>query len=272
MNRREFIGGAVAASVVSTWSGRAAAADAAKPWTVVDGVTLPDWAVREIDDGLARYRAWKGTDLTVAFPLVTDVHSHSPGLNASQSWRDQKSHVLFQRAIAAATESDFLVNLGDLDFDVNILGKAPDWMEVQPVIDGFVKAYAAETRPCLFSLGNHDHAKGRYTSKQFGDTFNRGINGPHGHDLHLSECGTWGYLDVASKKFRMVFLNTSDEGYLGLSAKQLQFLSDTLAAAPAGWHVAVMQHANIPGSRLPLRPRRPEERARVRLRLMSARG
>jgi len=62
--------------------------------------------VKIIGDGVARYRAWKGGDETVAFPLITDV-------------------------------------------------------------------YEKETLPALFCVGNHDHAKQRYTSKQFGDTFNR---------------------------------------------------------------------------------------------------
>lgn len=243
MERREFIAGAAA---FAAFGGKTAMAGEEKSWTKIDDIVLPEWAIASIEDGISRYRSWKGADMTVAFPLVTDVHSHHPGLAAPKSWRDSKCHILFQRAIAQATDSDFLVNLGDLDFDVNILGKAPEWAQVQAVIDGFVKVYANETRPCLFSVGNHDHAKGRYTSKQFGDTFNRGINAPHGHELHLSECGTWGYLDLAAKKFRMVFLNTSDEGYLGFSVKQMQFLSDTLASAPEGWHVAVMQHANIP--------------------------
>ena len=244
LERRAFIGGATA---FAAFAGKTASAEEAPDWAEVAGVELPDWAVKTIADGLGRYRAWKGTDLTVAFPLVTDLHSHNPCAGNEPNWRDSKCHVLFQRAIAQATGSDFLVNLGDLDFDVDILGKAPDWSKVQPVIDGFVAAYGKERRPCLFSVGNHDHAKGRYTSKQFGDTFNRGVNAPNGHDLHLSECGTWGYLDLPEKKFRMVFLNTSDEGYLGFSVKQMQFLSDTLASADEGWSVAVMQHANIPG-------------------------
>ena len=243
--RREFIGGAAAFAALAV-NGKALAAER-RPWATVDGIPLPDWAVAQIEEGISRYRAWRGADLTVSVPLVTDIHSHRPGLGNPPAWGDSKSHVFFQRAIAQAAESDFLANLGDLDFDIDILGKAPDWSKVQPVIDGFVAAYREETRPCLFSVGNHDHAKGRYTSKQFGDAFNRGINAPHGHELHLSECGTWGYLDLAEKKFRAVFLNTSDEGYLGFSAKQMQFLSDTLASAPEGWSVAVMQHANIPG-------------------------
>ena len=95
-------------------------------------------------------------------------------------------------------------------------------------------------------MGNHDHAKGRYTSQQFGDTFNRGINKGKGHNIVLSACGTWGYYDIPAKKFRMVFLNTSDEGYGGMSREQLQFLADTFLAAPEGWHVAVMQHIQVP--------------------------
>lgn len=243
IKRRDFIGGAAAFSFLSTTK----AFSSEKPsWAVVGNVELPTWAIAQIQDGAARYQAWRGSDQTVAFPLVTDLHSHFQGVARPAQWRDSKMHILFQRAIAEATGSDFLANLGDLDFDVNILGKAPEWSQVQPVIDGFVEVHQGEKRPCLFSMGNHDHAKARFTSKQFGDTFNRGVNAAKGVDLHLSECGTWGYLDLPDKRFRTVFLNTSDEGYLGFSVKQMQFLSDALSSAPEGWSVAVLQHANIP--------------------------
>ena len=129
-----------------TFLGMTAATAAARlhatsvPAWSVDGIPLPEWAVATIREGAARYREWKGTDETVAFPLITDIHSHAPGFNAtSPSWGDSKSHVIFQRAIAHATGSDFLANLGDMDFDVNILGAAPEWLKVQAVIGGFVK-------------------------------------------------------------------------------------------------------------------------------------
>lgn len=241
ITRRGFLA-ATAATVTAT-----ALSANEDPTLGIDGVAFPTWATEKIADGLKRFSAWKGADEVVSFPLITDVHSHAPGpTGTAPAWGDSKSHVLFQRAIAQATGADFLANLGDMDFDVNILGTTPDWTQVQPVIDGFVKLYSNERRPVLFTVGNHDHAKGRWTSKQFGDTFLRGINGPHGHDLHLSDCGTWGYYDIPAKKFRAIFLNTSDEGYLGFSVRQMQFLSDTLAAAPEGWNVAIFQHANIP--------------------------
>ena len=155
-SRRTFLGMTAATA--------AARLNAAPAWTV-DGIPLPEWAVAAIREGTARYRAWKGADETVAFPIITDIHSHAPGFNAeAPNWGDSKSHVVFQRAIAHATDSDFLANLGDMDFDVNILGATPEWDKVQPVIDGFVKVYEKEPLPTLFSMGNHDHARGRYTS------------------------------------------------------------------------------------------------------------
>ena len=41
----------------------------------VAGFALPDWAAGEIREGVTRYRAWKGEDAAVAFPLVTDGQS-----------------------------------------------------------------------------------------------------------------------------------------------------------------------------------------------------
>ena len=242
LSRRSFIGTAAATAVATRLD-----ATSTPCWTV-DGIQLPKWAVEAIRSGVARYMAWRGDDETVAFPLITDIHSHAPGLKTDPvDWNDTKSHVLLQRAIAQAADADFLANLGDMDFDVNILGAAPEWKDVQPVIDGFVKVYEKESKPVLFCLGNHDHARGRYTSRQFGDTFNRGVTQKNGHKTVLSECGTWGYYDIPAKKFRAIFLNTSDEGYGGFSRGQLQFLADAFASAPAGWHAIVLQHIQTPG-------------------------
>ncbi|MGN0852980.1 MAG: metallophosphoesterase family protein [Kiritimatiellia bacterium] len=240
MTRREFCRGSAGAA--AGWAAARAWAGGGLP---VDGVPLPAWAEKTIREGVARYRAWKGADEAVAFPLITDIHSHAASVCAPD-WRDTKAHVLFQRALAELADADFLVNLGDLDFDVNILGSAPDWSKVQPVIDGFVAAYAHEPRPVLFAMGNHDHARGRYASKQFGDTFNRGLNAGKRAVLDWGEDGTWGCLDIPAKKFRAIVLNTSDEGYLGFSVRQLQYLADRFSSAPDGWSVAVLQHANIP--------------------------
>lgn len=241
--RREFLS---SAACTAAMAGVGSAMGAAEDLTALS--TFPDWAVKRIEDGLRRYRAWKGADLTVAFPLVTDLHSHGVGFEVPVKWGDSRSHVLFQRAIAREVGADFLANLGDLDLDIDTNpGTAiPAKEQVEGVIDGFRKVYGGESRPVVFALGNHDHAKKQFSSKQFGDAFNRGIGRLGEHGAVLSDCGSWGYLDFPEKKFRAVFLNSSDEGYVGYSKAQLQFFADTLMTTPEGWHVAAMEHVSMP--------------------------
>ena len=89
VSRRGFIGAAVASAAVAGLH-----ADSGSSWTV-DGIPLPDWAADRIRSGVARYNAWRGTDETVAFPLITDVHSHEPGFAENPpNWNDPKSHIL----------------------------------------------------------------------------------------------------------------------------------------------------------------------------------
>ena len=42
------------------------------------------------------------------------------------------------------------MNLGDMDFDVDILGGVPDWKVVQGVIDGCVTANVSGTDPLFW--------------------------------------------------------------------------------------------------------------------------
>ena len=218
------------------------------PEDLTEWRSFPEWAVRRIEDGLRRYRAWKGTDVVFSFPLVTDLHSHGAGFDLPVKWGDSRSHVLFQRAIAHEVGSDFLANLGDLDLDINTdPGTAiPAQEQINGVVDGFRKVYGGESRPIVFTLGNHDHAKKQFTSQQFGDAFNRYIGRLEEHGAVLSKCGSWGYLDFPEKEIRVVFLNSSDEGYIGYSKEQLQFFADALMSTPDNWHVAAMEHVSMP--------------------------
>lgn len=210
----------------------------------LDGVAFPEWAVREIDDGLQRFARWKGDDQVISFTIVTDTHSHFLDLERPANWRDPRNHYLFLRKIAELAGSAAVLNLGDLDFD---LGRAsPTEEEIHKARDGFLKVLSSEMRPQIFTKGNHDSARGRMSSGEFGATFNVGLNRAKGHDLHLSKCGTWGYYDVPGGSVRVIFLNSSDEGYQGFSREQLQFLADCLAATPDGCGVLVVQHTNMP--------------------------
>lgn len=81
MTRRQFISGSLASAALLARGDVTAS---------VDGFAFPDWAVRQIDDGVRRYFDWKGADETVAFPLITDVHSKVFGLPDPNDWRDPK--------------------------------------------------------------------------------------------------------------------------------------------------------------------------------------
>lgn len=245
VNRRDFIGLSGCAGLQLTLPKVTQVALPRKEMKL-DGVVFPEWASREIDDGMYRFRAWKGSDDVLSFPIVTDTHSHFIKLVDPIDWRDPRRHYMFQRKIAELARSDALLNLGDLDFDIVISGgKAPPIEEVEASREGFRKVLASERRPMLFTKGNHDSARGRWDSKVFGMFFNRGLNAANGHRIKLSDCGSWGCYDIPEKNFRIIFLNTSDEGYLGFSRGQLQFLSDHLLSAPDGWGVLIAQHANL---------------------------
>lgn len=217
----------------------------------VDGHDFPDWAVEEIAEALARYRTWKGNETTIAFPVITDVHSNLVDDGSPFTWSNPRNHVYFLRKIAELVEADWISDLGDHDFDVSAFTPIP-FEEVRPIIAALVARYAREPRPVLFCQGNHDHSyengRARFTTADYGATFCRGINEPHGHMFVASACGTWGYYDVAAKRVRAIYLNTneSDSQVIGYSAAQLQFLADALMSAPDGWHVVLQQHADLP--------------------------
>ena len=247
VSRRGFLGGLGAAAVLPTVAEAKTPVFAEKEMSV-DGIALPEWAVARINDGMNRFLAWKGGDAVVAFPVMADSHSSTPGLAEPPDWNDPKRHYLYLRKIAELTESDFLANLGDMDLDMGFKDRPME--EIRLAMESFRRVLAPEPKPILNAMGNHDVARGKISPEVFGQFFNRGLNdGKPGVRIVYGECSTWGYFDVAAKKFRMIFLNTNDErggkrGGIGFSRRQLQFLADTLSATPDGWTVAVMQHTN----------------------------
>ncbi|MGN0846025.1 MAG: metallophosphoesterase family protein [Kiritimatiellia bacterium] len=205
---------------------------------------LPDWANAQIDEAVARYRAWKGADETVAFTFVTDVHSRLTETAAPIDFANSRHHVLFTQALADRAGCDFLVDGGDHDFE-NACKSDEEALKRMAVSEGVYRDYAA--KPVLFCLGNHDHgpALGRTTrpisSARFGDTFN-GLAERHGFKLVFGENRSWGSFDVPGKRFRAIFCNTSDCAYYGLSQGQIDFVAQALASMPADWTAAAFGH------------------------------
>ena len=211
------------------------------PWKVsLPAGAIPAWAEQEIAAAVARYNAWKGADTTVAFTVITDVHSRLVGLGDSVDWSDSLAHQILAQKAAARAGCDFLADLGDHDFQVG----PKDQAEVDARLATTQAIYAENPRPVLFALGNHDHGdpkkKTFVSSARFGETFN-GLMAKHGHAFKSGANKSWGYLDLPAKRTRVFVLNSSDEGYYGYSKAQLQFVADNLKLAP-GWTAAVCQH------------------------------
>lgn len=239
MDRRKFL--AMSCALAACGVGKAGPGDSVK---------IPEWAGREIAATLARYRAWKGGDVTVAFPIITDVHSKTTDLPEDLSFGDSKMHVFLAQHAADEAGADFLADLGDIDLDLGVpIDKnwppkfrfcSPE--EMQRRVETQRTIYRDWQRPVLFALGNHDHSRGRFSSAAFGDAFNRGITAAHGHKVTLGDDGSYGYYDVPAKKTRAIFLNSSDEGYYGYSVKQLAFLARALGTVPTGVTALLVQH------------------------------
>lgn len=267
MNRKEFIEGAVSAIVTFPSIGAIAGAG-----DVVSGKRLPTWALEQIAEGVARFRAWKGMDDVVSFPVMTDCHSKYYALSrhfleetdtdaevsfktsaaeanlsfeGEPNWTDPKVHILFMRHIAHEVGADFMADLGDHDFEYFVFKKPMPMSVVEIGMRAYRKLYEGEALPTLFARGNHDHSKGRITDEKYGETFNRSLNVGKNCALNLSSDGTFGWLDLQKKKFRVIFLNTSRGFKNGLFQEELQFLADSLSSTPDGWQTILLEHIPV---------------------------
>lgn len=234
LSRREFLKFGAAVAVLH---GFAAPEEGIRP-------DIPNWARKEIDAAVNRFRCWKGDDEVVAFVFLTDIHSCIESMPQRPDFSDSRFHALFAQVAADQAGCDFIVDGGDHDYE-----RGPQSTEaLQNRMSVTEAVYSGCTsRPVLFCLGNHDHGAARkgaerpISSAMFGDRFN-GLAVRHGHRIVFGENRSWGYYDVPDKKFRAIFVNTSDEGYYGFSTSQLEFIDKALASLPDGWVAALFGH------------------------------
>jgi hypothetical protein len=257
MNRREFITTCAAVAAIAATSLPLMAEDAKPPLPdyrkflpLRSRVTIPEWAKNEIATALNRYKAWKGDDMTVSFPIVTDIHSRLYDFPENFSFSDSKMHTLLAQKAAEEANADFVADVGDIDLDIGV-PITKDWppkfrnctpTELMHRVAVQQALYAECKLPVLFAVGNHDHSAGRFSSAEFGSAFNVAVNNDKGFKLNLCPTGDYGFYDMPAKKTRAIFLNTSDEGYYGYSIAQLNFFVNALATIPEGWTAVVLQH------------------------------
>jgi len=186
----------------------------------------------EKEDALSAYRQWKEDDMTVVFPIVTDVHVN----HTSRKYL----HCLEKDvAIDSLFDYDFMTNLGDIctKMDDNIL-------------EATARCMLAFDGVFVYVPGNHDfdgEAGRHYTQDELsGALLDPFIPRSDGR-LHRVEHKSYGWYDIPTKKCRVIFLDSMHTGtqegkYYSYGDTQMEWLDAKLRNTPKGWSVVVLSH------------------------------
>ena len=248
LSRRDLLkmgaGGAFAATVPGVASGRAAGASFPPP---------PDIEA-EIRVAQARYLRWKGTDETVTFPIVTDLHDGNPDIADPPDWMQPKMHIPIAVRAAELFAADFLAELGDIGED-----RDTDWKPVAlPVAERRYRSQeillGASPVPVIACIGNHDLSSTKFAlpSSSFGCRF-IGAQKRRGVPFVAGPDEDYGYLDLPGKRVRAIFLNTTDlnaynterREWCGISDAQRDFVARALKVPTPEWSVIVLSHITL---------------------------
>ena len=176
---------------------------------------------------------------SVTFIAMSDMHEMG-----DSDWSDPTIIERYQRAnlnagqgakrIADQIDLDFFANLGDLVWGASNT-TLHDW--AQSVVKA--RGYTAGIEPlteCFFTPGNHDVDY---------------AGGYHDENLVVGMIGSYRYVDLESKKVRVICLNTADttdgtDGVERVSGKQLQWFANALdlsaKADAAKWGIIILSH------------------------------
>lgn len=188
-----------------------------------------------IDSAYQRFLQWKGSDICVVFPIITDLHSALDTVDCLNSQkRETLSHILIMNRAAKKFNADFTANLGDNGIDVPV----KDDDKVQLLIDRLYSYHnQCTSKPALFAIGNHDIKCG--ITPEFWGSISKQIN--KGYPINFQEYGTYGYYDISEKRTRVFFLFCNETADYH-SESQLAFVEENLNNLPANWCAVVMQH------------------------------
>ena len=193
----------------------------------------------QVREAYKRYSAWKGDDETLVFPIITDVHTGA---------RFSYKHVGYAAEAGRKFKADFMANLGDIG--LNTYPATVDSVYADFILDKTLEGMRKFDGIWLYCPGNHDWdgGGGKWLTEEFlSDFFQKPWQEKAGDNLHLTPGRTYGYLDIPSKHFRVIFLNsestrTKGDFYYSYGDEQLEWLSALLDSTPEDVHVLLLSH------------------------------
>ena len=198
-----------------------------------------DFVKPQIDEALKRFKAWKGNDVVMCFPIVTDVHT---------AGRFSYKHIGHAAKVAEAFGADFAANLGDIG--LNAYPATENAAYAKEIMENTRAQMDKYDGVWLYAPGNHDWdaGEGKFNSEEFlSETFQKPWQGRAGDNLHLTPGKTYGWYDVPGKGVRIIFLNSQGTGtqggfYYYYDDAQMEWLKGLLNSTPADLPVLVMAH------------------------------
>ena len=193
----------------------------------------------QVREAYQRFAAWKGDDVTLVYPILTDVHTAE---------RFSYKHIGYARWAAKKFGADFMANLGDIG--LNAYPATLDSREADKIVAHVREEMDRYDGMWIYAPGNQDWdaGEGRFNSEEFlSETFQKPWEKRAGGNLHLTPGKVYGYYDIPEKQFRIIFLNSEGSGtqggfYYYFDDPQLEWLQGVLDATPAETNVIVMAH------------------------------
>lgn len=204
-----------------------------------DENAIPGFVDEQGAETAARFKAWRGTDNVVLFPIISDVHAHD---------RDTYRHIGYLAYLDRYFNYDFMVNLGDIGLNLGLSNTSVE--HADSVISHTVQQMSKYYGIFLYAPGNHDWdaGAGNFNSEQYlSSIFQKPSQSKAGANLHLKSNRCYGYYDVQGKGTRVIFLNsqstcTMNGYYYYFGDEQLDWLRRVLESTPADVDIVLLSH------------------------------
>lgn len=225
--KKLFIFAVVAAAVCSCKS------------SVSEDDAVPDFVVPQVTEAYNRFAQWKGDDVTVAFPIFTDIHAHTD---------TRYHHIGYVASTSGIWDYDFMLCLGDIGLNIGPSHSSVDTATI--IMNKTREEMLKFPGVFLYTPGNHDWDAGEgtfNTEERFQETFQKPGLEKAGGNLHLTPGKVYHYYDIPQKNFRIILLNscgtgTQQDRYYIFDDEQVEWFMNLVKETPREMSILVACH------------------------------